>query len=310
MPEPSLAFAPEWLMVGSGGGIMRSKNISAIFVGVVAVCAVGVAVHLFGGTNPYTPPGYEGYVFHQPLVFGQRQFVEAQSGPSSTGWRWRQFVRAIDVRPATHSEQMHIFSSDNLEVSFEVHARISIRQNTIRKVVEHFSGDAWYTNNVQRPYRTAVREEVRQHDAFAIKDDSESIARTILTRLQTEYAETPFEFLAVSIGNIDYPDSVEASVVANLASEQRRQRMVVQRQIAEADAQIREVRARGEAESQRIQQESLTSRYVQHEAAELYNTLADDTDDEDGVSRARVVVVLPTRSDRAGVPRIYQEGAR
>jgi len=289
---------------------MRSKNISLILGAAVVIGVLGVVVHLLGGTNPYTPPGYEGYVFHQPLVFGQREFVEAATGPSSTGWRWRQFVRTIDVRPATHSEDMHIFSSDNLEVSFQVHARIRIRPGTIRTLVEHFSGDTWYENNVRRPYRTAVREEVRQHDAFAIKNDSETIARTILARLQHEYTDTPFEFLAVSIGNIDYPDSVEASVVANLASEQRRQRMQVQQQIALADAQIREVRAHGEAESQRIQQESLTSRYVQHEAADLYNTLADDTDDDDGVSRARVVVVLPTRTDRAGVPRIYQGAGR
>ncbi|NOY91391.1 MAG: hypothetical protein GXP55_09280 [Deltaproteobacteria bacterium] len=289
---------------------MRRNNISLIFAGLIAIGAFGVVVHLLGGTNPFTPAGYEGYVLYRPLIFGQREFVEAQTGPTSTGWRWRQSVQNIDVRPATHSEQMHIFSSDNLEVSFDVHARIQIRPDTIRAVVEHFSGEGWYDNNVKRPYRTAVREEVRQHDAFAIKDDSERIAETILTRLQSEYADTPFEFLAVSIGNIDYPDSVEASVVANLAAEQRRQRMEVQRQIAEADAQIREVRARGEAEAQRIQQETLTSRYVQHEAADLYNTLADDTDDEDGVSRARVVIVLPTRADRAGVPRVYQGDGR
>jgi hypothetical protein len=49
---------------------------------------------------------------------------------------------------------------------------------------------------------------------------------------------------------------------------------------------------------------------VQHEAADLYRALADETEDEDGVARARVVIVMPTRSDRAGVPRIYQGEAR
>ena len=49
----------------------------------------------------------------------------------------------------------------------------------------------------------------------------------------------------------------------------------------------------------------MTPLYVQHEAADLYNALADETADEDGVARAQVVVVVPTQSDRAGVPRIY-----
>ena len=58
------------------------------------------------------------------------------------------------------------------------------------------------------------------------------------------------------------------------------------------------------------QLETLTPLFVQHEAADLYRALADETEDEDGVARARVVIVMPTRSDRAGVPRIYQGEAR
>jgi hypothetical protein len=258
------------------------------------------------GTNPYTPAGHEGYVFHQPLVFGQRGFLEAQRGPTSTGWRWRVYVTNIDMRIATYSENMQIFSSDNLEVTFEAHARIRLRRGSVREVVEHYSGADWFVNNVRRPYVTAVREEVRSHEAFTIKDQSVDIARRVLRRLRTEYRGTPFEFVSLSIGNIAYPESVTERVVANLAAEQRRQRREVERQIAESNAQIREVRARGAAEAQHIEQETLTPLFVQHEAAELYRALADETDDEDGVARANVVVVVPTRSDRAGVPRIYQ----
>src|SRR5690606_7081777 len=109
------------------------------------------------GSNPYTPAGHEGYVFHQPLVFGQRGFIEAQRGPTSTGWRWRQYVTNIDMRVATHTEDMQIFSSDNLEVTFEVHARIRLRRGSVQEIVEHYSGSDWFVNNVRRPYVTAVR---------------------------------------------------------------------------------------------------------------------------------------------------------
>ena len=266
--------------------------------------------HGLGGTNPYTPPGAEGYVFHQPLLIGQREFIEVQRGPTSTGWRWRQYVTNLDMRVVTYTEQMQIFSLDNLEVSFEVHARIRLRPGTVREVIERYSGTDWYATNVRRPYVTATREEVRTHDAFAIKDASVSIGEAILARLRAEYADKPFEFLSLSIGNIDYPDSVTERVIANLASEQRRQRREVERQIAEANAEIREVRARGEAEAQQVEQETLTPLFVQHEAADLYRALADEDDDDNGVARARVVIMMPTRADRAGVPRIYQGEAR
>jgi hypothetical protein len=269
-----------------------------------------VIAHVIGGSNPYTPAGSEGYVFHQPLLIGQREFIEVQRGPTSTGWRWAQQVINLDMRVATYTEQMQIFSLDNLEVTFEVHARIRLRPGTAREVIERYSGADWFATNVRRPYVTATRESVRTHAAFAIKDASVAIGEAILARLREEYADKPFEFMSLSIGNIEYPSSVTERVVANLAAEQRRQRREVERQIAESNAAIREVRARGEAEAQQIEQETLTPLFVQHEAADLYRALADETDDEDGVARARVVIVMPTRSDRAGVPRIYQGEAR
>ncbi len=284
--------------------MVRSASV-LVMVGMALVVVNGL-----GGTNAYTPPGHEGYVAHQPMLIGQREFIGVQQGPTSTGWRWRQFATNIDMRVNTYSEMMQIFASDNLEVSFEAHARVRLKQGTVRDVVEQYSSGDWYANNVRRPYRTAVREIVRSREAFQIKDQSEEIAAEILARLRSEYEGTPFEFLSMSIGNINYPESVEQRVVANLAAEQRRQRMEVQQQIAVAEASIREIRARGAAEAQHIEQETLTPLYVQHEAAELYRTLADDTADDDGVAQARVVVVLPTRADRAGVPRIYEGEGR
>jgi SPFH domain/Band 7 family protein len=295
---------------GGGRGAGREKYRRFMAIGCVSL---GVLVFLafpatIGGTNPFTPAGHEGYLFHQPLMFGQRGFIHAQRGPTSAGWSWRAYVTNIDMRVATYSESMQIFSSDNLEVTFEAHARVRLRRGSVRQVVERYSGVDWYANNVRRPYLTAVREEVRQHEAFTIKDQSVQIARAIFQRLRREYRGTPFEFVSLSIGNISYPEAVTARVVANLAAEQRRQRREVERRIAEANAEIRTVRARGSAEAQQIEQQTLTPLFVQHEAAELYRALADEHDDEDGIARARVVVVLPTRTDRAGVPRIYAGG--
>jgi hypothetical protein len=271
----------------------------------VAVLLAFVIVNAIGGSNPFTPAGHEGYVFQQPLAIGQREFVGLQKGPTSTGWAWRHYVTNVDMRLNTYTEELQIFSSDNLEVTFEAHARIRLRPGSVKEVVERYSGAAWYANNVRRPYTTAVREEVRKTEAFTIKDKSNAIAQLVLERLREEYASTPVEFVSLSIGNISYPKSVEERVVQNLASEQRRQRMEVERQIAEARASILGVRAKGEAEAQQIEQETLTPLYVQHEAAELYRDLAAEKDEgTETAAKARVVVVIPTRSDRAGVPNI------
>lgn len=275
-----------------------------------AIGSFGAVLYGLGGTNAYTPAGFEGYVYHQPLAIGQREFLGAQSGPTSTGLSWRQYVTNIDMRINTYSEELQIFSSDNLEVAFEAHVRIRLRPGTVKEMVERYSGVDWYANNVRRPYTTAVREAVRQREAFAIKDQSEVISKSVFERLREEYKDTPFEFVSLTIGNISYPKSVQDRVIQNLASEQRRQRMVVEQQIAESRAGIREVKARGEAEAQQIEQRTLTPLFVQHEAAELYRELANEKTDGEGAAKAKVVVVIPTRSDRAGVPNIFQGGAK
>lgn len=292
-----------------GGGPSRvARRLGRVFL-VIAVVFVAVAVNAVGGSNPFTPAGHEGYVFQQPLAIGQRELVGIQKGPISTGWAWRHGVTNVDMRVNTYTEELQIFSKDNLEVTFEAHARIRLRPGSVREVVERYSGADWYANNVRRPYTTAVRETVRQVDAFAIKDQSQTIAADVLERLRKEYEATPIEFVSLSIGNISYPKSVEERVIQNLASEQRRQRMEVERQIAEARAGIREVRAKGEAEAQQIEQATLTPLFVQHEAAELYRDLAMEKDEgNETAGKARVVLVIPTRGDRAGVPNIYQGG--
>ncbi|MEJ7735050.1 MAG: SPFH domain-containing protein, partial [Polyangiaceae bacterium] len=245
----------------------------------VAVMLAMMVVNAIGGSNAFTPAGHEGYVFQQPLAIGQREFVRTQRGPTSTGWAWRYGVTNLDMRITTYSEELKIFSSDNLEVTFEAHARIRLKGGSTKEVVERYSGTEWYANNVRRPYTTAVRETVRKVEAFTIKDQSLQIAHTVLERLRAEYKDTPIDFVSFTIGNISYPKSVEERVVQNLASEQRRQRMEVARQIAEAGASILEVRAKGEAEAQQIEQATLTPLFVQHEAAELYRDLAMEKDD-------------------------------
>ncbi len=299
-PAPPLRIAA--IGPGAAGRFLQVALVAALVFGLLVV-------HAVGGSNPFTPPGHEGYVFQQPLAIGQREFVRVQKGPTSTSWAWRHGVTNVDMRVATYTEELQIFSKDNLEVTFEAHARVRLRGGSVREVVERYSGVDWYANNVRRPYTTAVRETVRQVDAFVIKDQSETIARDVLERLRKEYAETPFEFVSLSIGNISYPKSVQDRVVQNLASEQRRQRMVVEQQIAESRAGIKEVRARGEAEAQQIEQATLTPLFVSHEAAELYRDLAREKDEgNETAAQARVILVIPTRGDRAGVPNIYQGG--
>lgn len=251
-----------------------------------------VAMPLFGCTNQVTPEGHQGYVFHVPLVFGKARYVETLSGPTSTGVSWRYYVINVDIRPKNYTENFEVLSKDNLLVGFQAHARIGVRENSIQQLVENFgTGDLstpgaagevpapdahpeWFVRAVRQQYRSAVREIVYTYDAYEIQTKTQDIGMRILQRLRDEYAGTPIEFEAISIGNIAYPEAINAEIQQKLAAEQDLERMGRERQIAEQEAQIMITQAKGRASAQRIVNETLTPLYVQHEMLEGFRLLA------------------------------------
>jgi regulator of protease activity HflC (stomatin/prohibitin superfamily) len=255
-----------------------------------------------GCTNQTTPEGQVGYVYHVPLVFGRAGFVGIQRGPTSTGMVWRQSVINVDVRPKNYSEAFHILSRDNLMVGFEAHARISIRPEGVRQLIERFgsgesAGDGqlpeWYRRSAQQVYRSAVRDVVHEYDAYDIQAQTQTIGARILERLREELAETPIEVESISIGNLTYPAEINTEIQRKLAAEQDLERMDRERQIAEQEAQIVVTNARGRAAAQRIVNETLTPLYVQHEMLEAFRELS---------RSQRVTIVAAPTNDTGGSP--------
>lgn len=260
-----------------------------------------------GCTNQVTPEGHQGYVYHVPLVFGKARYVETLSGPTSTGVSWRYYVINVDVRPKNYTEDFEVLSKDNLLVGFQAHARIAVRPNSVKDLVESFgtgesvssdpskpeSHPEWFVRAVRQPYRSAVREVVYTYDAYAIQTKTQEIGVRILERLRDEYAGTPIEFEAISIGNIAYPAEINAEIQQKLAAEQDLERMGRERQIAEQEAQIMVTQAKGRASAQRIVNETLTPLYVQHEMLEGFRLLAKSD---------RVTIVATPTGTQGGAP--------
>ena len=270
--------------------------------------ALCVTVLLGACTNQTTPEGFEGYLYHQPLIFGEAYFVEEQAGPTSTGVVWRQFLMNVDVRPKNYTEEFHILSADNLNVGFEAHARIGVRSGAIRALIDEYgSGEVqseggfpeWYERAVRQPFRTAVRDVVHKFNAYDIQAQTQSIGAQILARLQEQYADTPIEFETMSIGNLAYPEAINAEIQRKLAAEQDLERMERERQIAEQEATIMITTARGRAAAQRIVNETLTPLYVQHEMLEGFRNLS---------RSPRVTIIAAPSSERGGSPLMLNLG--
>jgi regulator of protease activity HflC (stomatin/prohibitin superfamily) len=222
---------------------------------------------LAGCSNPYTPAGFEGYVFERPRVFGKGGFRGIVTGPGNYGVSlFRNQVLNIDVRPQTYTEQFKILARDDLNIAFRFHAVLSVEAGKVEEVVTSYGAEHWYERFVKEPFRTFVRDAVQVYDSREVKTKRDLIADQVRAELTAHLEGTPFKLVSLVVGNVDYPEIVAKAVEQKLAAQQHLEEKATQKEIAKRDAEIRIEEAKGIAEAQRIINATLTSNYLQHEA--------------------------------------------
>ena len=268
------------------------KNAPAATIAMVLFAAL-----LGGCSNPNTPAGQEGYIFEKPRIFGEGGYRGSLIGPSNYGVSlWRNQVINIDMRPNTYTESFKILANDDLNISFDFHAVIGIRANTVKDVVEDFGAENWYPRFVRETFRTYVRDEVQKYDSRALKENRSRIAASVASQLSTYLEQTPFEITNIVVGNINYPAIVATAVEKKLAAQQLLSEKATQKEIAQKDAEIRIEEAKGIAEAQKIINTTLTANYLQHEAINAQRHMAD--------SPNHTTVYIPVGTN--GIPLIKQ----
>lgn len=238
----------------------------AAFIGISIVNRVGCV-------NIPTPPGHEGYIKSKPIV-GSAEYIGFQRGPTSTGWKWRLEVVNIDMRPRTYSETMRILTAERLELKFRAHARIRLRNGSVKQVVEKYGGSNWYQANVQQQLRSVMRSKVQQLKAFEVKSKMAQIAKDVLEAMRKRYASSPMDVLSVDIGDIQYPTVVVRSVVRKFVTNEDNERRDIELRIAQRKIVIGVAEAKGVADAQRIIRTSLNPMFVQYEALKAVEQLA------------------------------------
>jgi regulator of protease activity HflC (stomatin/prohibitin superfamily) len=267
--------------------------------------AAGLGLALAGlsaCSNPEVPTGFEGYVYHVPLIFGKMEYRESLVGPTSTGASWRLYVTNIDMREKTYPESFDLLTHDDLKVKFEVNTRIRLRRGSVREIVEKWGGPDWYEWNVKEPLRTVVRLELMKVSAATLQLETAKVAGRIQEALALKYKEQPIEVISVDIGHFEFPAEVTAAIQDKIASEQELERQQYVLSKTEKEAAIRVLEALNVARQQQIISSTLDPLYVQRKAVEVYRKLATTTN--------KTIVMLPTSDTGTGMPLVLAEGKR
>ncbi|HUH03919.1 MAG TPA: SPFH domain-containing protein [Kofleriaceae bacterium] len=244
---------------------------------IVVIVLAMAGLSRVGCVNQHTPAGHEGYVRSKPIA-GAGKFVGIQTGPTSTGWVWRQEVINIDVRPRTFSEEMTIPTADRLNVTLRAHARIRLRKSGVKEVVEKFGGENWYVNNVRDRFRSAVRDQVQRLEPFEVKNEMRHIGDNVLTAMVALYKDTPIEFVSIDVGDITYPSQVVDSVIKKFVTNEDNERKDIELEIAQKEIEIGIAEATGTRDAQQIIRTTLDPMYLQYEALQAIEQMSASPD--------------------------------
>lgn len=250
-----------------------------VAVGILVLIVVGFLVWASGANNVETPGGYVGYVT-QGAVFGHKQFIGTQVGPTSSGKTWKYEVINVSVTPYTYDEMFRpedktsVLSKDGMQISYGVHITFRIHPDRVKDFVEHYStlqtGDSpdkivetAYKNFLRERLRNFARDAVQKFAWQELTGNIDVIGNEVSQKIEKLTAETPFDVQSVVVGNIQFPPTVAEAVAENQAQSQVTQKKQKEVDQAKLEAQKKVEEAKGIEEANRLIAGSLTPQYLQ-----------------------------------------------
>lgn len=224
------------------------------FLAVSAVVATTILLFLLASCRTTVEPGHEKVFNAKPIL------LLWTGGVSPTPLReGATFIAPttseidVDMLPKTFDEEFKdIMPRDNNPVDY--HAAVRLRINDSVAIVKNFGMD-WYKNNVQRPFQTMNRQELRQYSMPELALD-QAVVLTVEQALKSQLTEylrgiprkdgtkggLPVEVQDVTLGRISpHPEIISAYNETGV--QQQRAKTEHQRALAEE--------ARKEAETKR-----------------------------------------------------------
>lgn len=208
-----------------------------------------LSVALVGCKSIAPDAGHEVVLVEKPMLFGHGGI---DPEPVRAG---RTFVAAttdgidVNMQPVAYQQDLpDTMTSDGVPVSF--HAIMNIRVTDSVSLIRQF-GPNWYANNLDAPFMSLVRQQVRQHgmnevaiSASAIDTIDAEIAKGLNAFITAK--KLPVELITLTIGRAIPPDAVKNQRIETATQEQRIQTEQQKKLAEDARAQSEQSRAKAD----------------------------------------------------------------
>jgi len=268
-------------LIITGIAIVATLIIGSIFFGCERIDAghAGVKVELYGSDR-----GVQDIELVTGMVWYNRFTTAVYEFPT--------YVREIKYQKSVEQDgtivsdnSIHCTTADGMAISFDVSMNYSVRNDEVSNIfrkyrlpLEDLETRYLYTS-VRNAYNGVAGQMTAEHIISNRKVYEDSVRRVLLGQLNRE----GFDIQQITIaGKISVPQSLEQAINSKITAVQNAQRAENEKQqtIAEAQKSIESargdsastiIRARAEAEANRLKQQSLTSLIVQQAMIEKWD---------------------------------------
>jgi len=191
----------------------------------VLIAVAVIAMAMIVGCRSYAPnAGHEIVLVKKPIFFGHGG---VDPNPVKTGRTYAAIsTDGIDVNMQPHKYDVELpdtMTKDGVPISF--HAIMLIKVTDSVTLIKNFGPD-WYSNNLEEPFRTMIRQAVRKRgmnetaiSTIALDEIDQEIHDQLLLFIKEK--SLPVELVTMTVGRANPPDSVKTQRIATATQEQR-----------------------------------------------------------------------------------------
>ncbi|MFY9152720.1 MAG: prohibitin family protein [Prolixibacteraceae bacterium] len=185
---------------------------------------------------------------------------------------WNTMVK-INVQYQSYTERIAILTSDELHTIIDVSAILRPTQEELPNLILDIGKD-YYARVIRPEFFSVTRNVMSQYEYSSLSAKSSEMEKKMLEELKLRLAGKHIELIGVTLDHIMYSKAVTEATDRKLSTKQEIEQKGFEQEIAEKEAEIQRIKAKGQRDAQKIIDEGLTHNYLQFKALEVQDKLS------------------------------------
>jgi regulator of protease activity HflC (stomatin/prohibitin superfamily) len=225
---------------------------------------------LYAGCASTIQPGNQGLMW-RPWGSGLEKDKVYQDG-IVWHWPWNDVIE-YEVQWRNYQEMISILTSDDLHMNVTISVVLRPDPTKLYYLAQEV-GEDYYERLVRPEFFTITRNVLAKNFHNKLPENSPLIEKEILAGLKEHLVGKHINFDNVTLDHIMYSPLVTEASDRKLATLQMLEQKEFESGIAEKDAEIQRIRAKGQRDAQIIIDEGLTRKYLQFRSLEVQESLS------------------------------------